>query len=336
MRLDARTWSAAAPVLLLAGPVAGCTKAVQGPPQVRVDASRPAQLSELWVDRGDVAALDLFHGPGGPDLAPPRGAPFRFLAQDTKGFSPGWDVHDTSGTRWSVKLGPESQSEVVASRVLWAMGYHQPPTYHVREWTLVGGPRPGAGERGRFRPDLPGGARRGEWSWERNPFAHTQPFRGLLVLMRVINNWDLLDRNNAVYDFTAPVDGAQRWYVVIDLGASFGRTRTLSRHSGTRNDVEDFERQGFLEGVGDDGYVDFDQLGKWHRGLFARITPADVRWICERLSRLSPAQWDDAFRAAGHDREAARRFIQRLQEKIAEGRALQDPATGERTRSQGS
>ena len=36
---------------------------------------------------------------------------------------------------WSLKLGPEAQSEVVASRLLWAIGFHQPPTY----WLMCDG-----------------------------------------------------------------------------------------------------------------------------------------------------------------------------------------------------
>jgi hypothetical protein len=315
--------------VLIAATTCACAKAMRNAPRPEADPARPAELSELWVERGDVSALDLFDGPGGAAMKPPPGAIFRFLAQDKTGFSPGWDVSDGAGTRWSVKLGPEVQSEIVASRILWAMGYHQPPTYYVGQWTLEGGPQPGPGEPGRFRPEVAGVAPGGDWSWERNPFAHAQPFRGLLVLMRVINNWDLLDGNNSVYEFARPMDGARRWYVVRDLGASFGRTRTLSIHSGTRNDVDDFERQGFLDGVGEDGYVNFDQKGKWHRGLFSRITPADVRWMCERLDRLSDQQWQDAFRAGGHERELAQRFIRRLQQKIAEGRALQDPPAGE-------
>ena len=317
---------AAVAILLAASPA--CSKALRNAPRATAPPDgATARLAELWVDPGEMGRLDLFHGAGGQELMPPRGAEFQFLAQDKTGFSPGWDVRDSRGRQWSVKLGPEAQSEVVASRVLWAMGYRQPPTYYVPEWTLRGGPQPGRGEPGRFRPEIDGARRSEEWSWEANPFAQTQPFRGLLVLMRVINNWDLLDRNNAVYDLASPADGAGRWYVVIDLGASLGRTRTLSRHSGTRNDVDDFERQGFLEGVGDDGYVEFDQLGKWHRGLFTRITPDDVRWTCERLSRLSEDQWHDAFRAAGHEREVAQRFIRKIQERIAQGLALQSRPT---------
>ena len=46
-------------------------------------------------------------------------------------------------------------------------------------------------------------------------------------MMRILNNWDLLDRNTAIYDLDTPVEGARRWYVVIDLGASLGRTKIL-------------------------------------------------------------------------------------------------------------
>jgi hypothetical protein len=47
-----------------------------------------------------------------------------------------------------------------------------------------------------------------------------------------------------------------------------------------------------------------------------------VRWIAERLARLSDKQWADAFRAGGHDRATADRFIRRIQEKIQEGLSL--------------
>ena len=311
--------------LVAAVAVASCAKAFRGTPRPTVPAAEAARLlPELWQER-DVATLDLFHGPGGVERQPRPGTAWRFVEKDTTGFSPGWDVRDAAGTEWSVKQGPEAQSEVVASRIVWALGFHQPPTYYVADWSLADGPEPGRQPAGRFRPAVAGARRAGEWSWEKNPFAGTEPFRGLLVLMRVLNNWDLLDRNNTVYEFEPPRAGVRRWFVVIDLGASFGKTHGLdSQRSGTRNDPADFEEQGFLEGVDDDGYVEFDMLGKWHRGLFGRLSPADVRWTCERLQRITPRQWDDAFRAGGYEPATATRFIAQIRRRVDAGLALPD------------
>ena len=300
----------------------GCAKLFRDAPRPTVPSDQAARLlPELWQDR-DIASLDLYHGPGGRELQPRPGQAWRFEKKDTKGFSPGWDVVDADGREWSVKQGPEAQSEVVASRILWAMGYHQPPTYYVADWSLADGPETGPQTPGRFRPDLSGGRRTGEWSWENNPFAGTRPFRGLLVLQRILNNWDLLDRNNTIYEFDTPRDGVRRWYVVIDLGASFGKAYGLgSRRSGSRNDPADFEEQGYIEDLYADGSVEFDQLGKWHRGLFGELTVDDVRWTSERLDRITPAQWNDAFRAGGYDAATAERFIAQIRRRIDAGMA---------------
>jgi len=299
----------------------GCARLPKKPRSTAAAPLTPAQIAELWVEPESIAARDLFHGPGGAALAPPAGGRFQFLRKDTKGYSWGWDVKDASGTQWSAKYGPEAHSEVVASRLVWAIGFHQPPTYFVEKWELTGGDEPGPKPPSRFRPDLPGRRRAGEWSWRENPFVGTQPYRGLLVMMRILNNWDLLDRNTAIYDLDSPVEGAPRWYVVIDLGASLGRTKIVPV-SGTRNDIEDFEQQGFIKGVNDKGFVEFDDLGRFHRELFGELTPADVRWTCERLERLTPKQWQDAFRAAGYKDDEAARFIRKIREKVAAGLAL--------------
>jgi hypothetical protein len=279
------------------------------------------KMAELWVEPPDITARDLFHGPGGPDLMPKPGSSFRFKSKDTKGYSWGWQVVDDKGMEWSVKYGPEAHSEVFASRIVWALGYHQVPTYHVTNWVLTGGPEPGPKQPSRFRPDLPGWRRSGTWSWRQNEFVGTDPYDGLLVLMRVLNNWDLLDRNAAIFELPEPLEGARRWYVAIDLGAALGRTRIVPV-SGTRSDAEDFEAQGYIKGVDDKGRVRFDDLGRWHRELFEDLTPADVRWASERLQRLTQKQWDDAFRAAAYKEDDARRFHRKIQEKIAQGLAL--------------
>ena len=322
-------------ILLLLGMTLGTGAAACGrirsspratvPPDAATDV-----LPELWRDPGDVTKLDLYNGPSADVTVPVNGASFRFVAKDTKGFSPGWDVIDAAGTKWSVKLGPEAFSEVVASRVVWALGYHQPPMYHVASWTLEGGPEPGPQPAGRFRPNLKGAHRADPWSWERNPFAGTPQFRGLLVLMRILNNWDLLDRNNAVYKFDPPREGVRRWYVVIDLGAAFGKAHGhTSLSGGTRSDIDDFEKQGFVEGVTGDGHVNFDDMGKWHRGLFARLTPNDVRWTCERLAALRDEQWRDAFRAGGYDDATTTRYVAAMRARIKSGLALSNGPAGE-------
>ena len=40
----------------------------------------------------------------------------------------------------------------------------------------------------------------GTWRWRNNPFAGTRELDGLRVMMAVINNWDLKDKNNAIRD----------------------------------------------------------------------------------------------------------------------------------------
>ena len=277
------------------------------------------ELAQFWVEPVDLASRDLFHGVGGEKLAPDPSATYTFV-KEKKGTSPGYTVRDARGLEWSVKLGPEGQSEVVVSRLLWAIGYPQPPVYYLDGWTLAGGPAPGRQSGGRFRPELESWKERGPWSWYRNPFAATQAYRGLIVFMRIVNNWDLLNRNNMIYDVADAPGGGRRLYVVRDLGASFGKTQFLP-HQGSKNVLEDFERQDFIKQV-EGGEVSFDDVGRRHRGLYENISPADVRWTCELLSRLTPAQWTDAFRAAGYSPQESERFVKKIDEKIRQGLAL--------------
>ena len=213
------------------------------------------------------------------------------------GFSPGYTVKDDKGVTWSAKMGIEAQPEVVVSRLLWAIGFRQPPVYFLESWTLAGGAEPGRKGPTRFRPHLPGWKDRGSWLWRKNPFLGTRPLRGLVVFMRIVNNWDILDRNNVLYELDSSRDGVRRHYVVKDLGSSLGRTTALW-HQGTKNDVEDFEKQGFIDSV------------------------EDVRWMCERLAKLTPKQWRDVFQTAGYDEATAGRFIRRFQAKVEAGRRL--------------
>jgi hypothetical protein len=244
------------------------------------------------------------------------------VARDTTGKSPGYDVRDGEGRLWSVKLGPEAQSEVVVSRLLWAAGYFQPATYYLPSWTLAGTSDANPQPPGRFRLEADDQMRVGHWSWSANPFVDTAQMRGLFVLMVMVNNWDLKTQQNPLYELTGGSDGPVRRYVVRDLGASLGSTRWF--FPGSKSNVDDFEGERFIQSV-HDGHVRFHYRGAWREPHLKRgVTPADVRWISERLARLTPAQWSDAFRAAGYTESETERYVLRLRQKVDEGLEVAD------------
>lgn len=288
-------------------------------------------VAQLWQDPADLESRDLFAGPGGTKFMPDPTSPFTFVKADRTGYSPGYDLTDAKGLTWSVKLGPEAQTEVVSSRILWAIGYHQVPTYYVPTWSMTGGPggHPGPG---RFRPELPDRDVVGEWSWSENPFVNTQPLRGLIVANLILNNWDWKTSNNKIYDVDTGDGAVTRQYVVRDLGASLGKTSSPKvlrmfgwrGAQGSRNDVADFEQQGFIKAV-NGNEIEFHYKGIYG-SLVKTVTPADVVWTTQLLSRLSDEQWNDAFRAAGYPPDQAARFIAKLKSKIAEGLALTNTA----------
>ena len=304
---------------------------------VRTTASDPTavDVTQLWQEPADLESRDLFAGPVVPAVTMPEpSTAFTFVKADRTGYSPGYDLRDANGVEWSVKLGKEAQTEVVSSRILWAIGYHQMPIYYVPSWTMTGGPG-GAPGPGRFRPMPPGYKVIGDWAWTENEFAHTRPFKGLVVANMILNNWDWKTSNNKIYEVTGAAGTPSRMYVVRDLGASLGKTSApaLTRWLGTRmaqgsrNDLEDFESQGFIRGVAG-GRIDFDYKGIY-KGVVDSVTPADVVWASQLLSRLSDAQWHDAFRAGGYPPDVAARYIAKLKSKIAEGLAVANANTAE-------
>ncbi|HET9194649.1 MAG TPA: hypothetical protein VFO21_17330 [Vicinamibacterales bacterium] len=278
---------------------------------------------ELWHEPGDIAAKDLFNGPWGQAFAPDPVAPYRFRRSKRGGANPGMIVVDSLNREWSVKQEAHGRTaegpiEVVLSRVLSAVGYRQPPVYFLPAFSLVDtfGPRHEPG--GRFRLNHPELKERGAWDWQSNPFVGTTPYSGLLVILIMFNSSDLKNSNNSVFDHTMADGAVERWYVVRDLGSALGST---SRIRPMRGDADQFALLPFLAGS-DGRYVRFGYTG-WHERLVRdRIMPDDVRWASGLLGRLTDAQWRDAFRAGGYDAAAARPFIQRLREKIAEGLAI--------------
>jgi hypothetical protein len=289
----------------------------------------PEKMAELWSDPGR-EPRDLFWGIGGKKYAPPPDALYKLEARDDTGFSVSYDVVSPDGVEWSAKIGPEAQTEVVVSRLLWALGYHQPPIYYLPSWKVESEEKePRLESEARFRPKLETLKRLDAyWSWADNPFSGTRPFKGLLVVLLMLNSSDLKDDNNSIYELKEPWDGAGRWFAVRDVGASLGETGKLFPR---RNWLEGFEQHGFIKSVRN-GTIEFDFNGR-HQELLSMIEPADVQWAATQMQRLTDQQWRDAFRAGNYADAIAVRYIRRIRQKIADGLALRADTT---TRSSAS
>ena len=312
-------WKSAIALIAITVFLGSCARTLHEPPQQ----SSAAVIAELWQAPTDMANRDLFYGSGGPELVPPQGT-YAFVSKKTTGKNPGYDVRDSLGRLWAVKLGEEAQTEVVVSRVLWAVGFPQPANYFVERWTMAGGDASDQ-PAGRFRAELASDQVVGEWSWYDNPFIGSRPFGGLLAINLLLNNWDLKTTNNKIYLRINSRGDRERVYVVRDVGGSLGRAHQpwflrwipfMRDRQGTKNDVDAFEAQPFIVGADKDG-IEFSYRGL-DQALAKALMPADLHWAAELLSRLSERQWQDAFRAGGYSAEHAGRYINKIREKIGQ------------------
>jgi len=289
----------------------------------------PAGTPVLWRAPEDIASRDLFLGPGGEAMRPDLSR-VTFLKVEEGGYSTKYRVRDGSGRVWVAKVGKEAQAETAAVRLVWAVGYMTEVNYLVPCLRIEGAPAPGkdvetcggggfANLRLEARPE--GFRRLDEWKWSENPFAGTKELQGLVVMMALVNNWDIKDENNKI--IYVPNDagtGGELRYVVSDLGATFGRVKwnapVLWRIRRNRNDPEDYAKDAFLEDV-KRGQVYLFYKGK-RQDLFDDIRVDEARWIAGLLTRLSPRQIEDAFRAANYTPEEVRVLAEAVRSRIDE------------------
>ena len=277
----------------------------------------------MWIEPTDLESRDLFYGPWGAEDAPDPNGVFKLVELKHAGVNLGMTVKDEKGREWSVKqaypggLDPEGPVEVVLSRLLSAIGYHQPPVYYLRAFHL----KDDFGQRvivgGRFRLKDKSLKDTGEWMWEDNPFIGTKEYQGLIVLLMMFNSTDIKNQNNSIYEHRNG-DLVEQWYVTRDVGSALGDWNALAPR---KSHPQSFEQTPYLLGV-ENGHVKFAYTG-WYKNLVRdRIAPEDVVWASELLGRLSDQQWQDAFRAGGYEPAVANRFIAKLREKIEQGKAL--------------
>ena len=304
-----------------------------------VDAQR-LHNPTLWHDPGSIAGLDLYYGQGGKEGQP--AAPFKFESEDKHGTNPKFDARDANGTKWRVKLGDEARPEVVASRLLWAMGYFVNDDYVVAS-SRVEGLRLERGEKlikdeqieeARFEKKPDKQKKVGTWRWKENPFTGTKEFNGLRVMMAVMNNWDLKDGNNSVYsDKSLDRD----IFLASDIGATFGTNGLSWTKDRSKGDVNTFQKSKFITHQSD-GVVDFGtpaapvplmavnakqfQMRRKLEWIGKDIPLADARWIGSLLRQLSHQQLVDAFRAGHFPADEIDKYVGVVEQRIQELSAL--------------
>jgi hypothetical protein len=309
--------------LVFAVVAAGCASAGSSSlkPALPADATAPAVL---WRDPGPIGSLDLFWGSGAEHRAPQ--GPFTFVEEDKSGTNPKITVKDARGATWDMKFDEEVHAEVAANRIVWALGYFVEDQYFVKEGTVTGatglsraatfiGPG-GAFKNARFRARNPDTPRTEEdWTLQSSPFARSKELSGLMILMTLVNNWDIQGpRNNKVLRATAPDGRVERRYLVADLGATFGRMGGGVVTNHTKWNLDHFRQEPFIEKVSD-GTVHLD-----HDGFdpdLDKVPLEHARWFAGLVAQLTPAQIRRAFEAAGAPPDLVEGFSAKLTEKIA-------------------
>jgi hypothetical protein len=292
----------------------------------------------IWHDPGDIKSKDLLNGPGGGKHRPQL--PLKFLKEDRHGQNSKFDVEDANGIKWKAKLGIEAQPEVVATRLLWAIGYFTNENYYVPNLEVK--ELPAHLHRGQghvISADHVDGARlqrhRGDekkeaiWNWRHNPFFGTREFNGLRVMMVLLSNWDLKDENNGI--FTDKND--QQQYLVTDVGTAFGASGKHWTEAATKNNLEEYRKARFIFKIAPD-YVDFNfprgppllhllVLPSYLRQIHLRwvgnhVPRADAKWLGSLLAQLTADQISEAFRAGGYAPDKAAAFSKVVLTRIAD------------------
>jgi hypothetical protein len=277
-------------LIVLALPAAGISQTDKDKKEKKTYTGTPV----LWNDPTDIQSRNLLLGSGGESMKPNL-SQVTFVEQKSGGYSTKYRVKDGAGNEWIAKIGKEAQTDTAANRILWALGYETEIAYLVPHLKIEG-----KGEFDNVRLEArPANVKRtGTWSWENNPFKESPQFRGLKILMVMINNWDMKDDNNQILaskdDASAPLR-----YIISDLGGTFGKTGGVISRS--RNKPSDYVKATFIEKVNGD-VIDFNYGGK-NKKLFENLTTSDARWLSQLLARLSDDQIKDAFRAANYSAE---------------------------------
>ena len=287
--------------------------------EIRDDA---AIVPVMWREPVDLESRDLFYGIGGRKGEPDPTDKFRFIGKITSGHSEKIEVEDSRNRRWTVKFGEEPRPETVASRIVWAVGYHTDQDYFVSQADIEGR---GIVRDVRFERDNDGFKKVDRWDWNKNPFVGTRELDGLKVLMALVNNFDLKTENNKIVRPSKQKPGEPEFhiYYVNDLGATLGSTGKWfggvplfgEAPAGTKGSARDFAEQDFIDRV-HNGTVTFHMKRMRAQRAIAGVKVENARWMGDLLARLSDKQLADAFRAGCYSEETIQLYVRSLRARI--------------------
>ena len=306
-------WRVSLLVLLLALPLTASAQKDKD----KKEKTKPTGTPVFWHEPTDMASRNLLLGAGGEEMKPDLSR-VTFVEEKTGGYSKKYRVKDAKGNEWIAKIGREAQPDTAANRLLWALGYETEIAYVIPKLKIEG---KGDFENVRLEARPKSVDRVGNWMWENNPFQNTPEFRGLKILMLMINNWDMKDDNNEILATRNDATGeGELRYIISDLGGSFGKTGGVFSRS--RNEPKDYVKADFIKAVKGD-VIAFNYSGK-NQKLFEGLTVADARWLSDLFKGLSDDQIKDAFRAANYKPEEVDTLTAALKARIA---ALANPAS---------
>lgn len=263
----------------------------------------------------------------GACVEPPPKPPFKITKLKNNGATPGFIGQDAAGRKFLFKLGdpafPEMgpAAEVVASRLLWALGYHVPPIYRVMiEGT--GDPR-FDGQLAAAAAFLENVQGHFEFDW----FRYRRETRGLRLACAWLDDVDRVGTNTLVV-----LENGQAKHYLIDfnscLGAWQGRPKEPWRGwrgewdagwallsvltLGLAHPEPDARQPAVSAAVGRFDAERFAPLA-WTPQVpntaFDHATPADLRWMAEKIRRLDPPRLEAIVAAARFSDPADARYL---------------------------
>jgi hypothetical protein len=140
--------------------------------------------------------------------------------------------------------------------------------------------------------------------------------------MTMLNNWDTRRRskNNLVEEIKRDDGTVEDWYMVGDLGETFGHMASLVHR--TVWNLDEFRTQRFIDRVsGDTLYLAYEGGSK----SMNRIPIEHARWFADMAKQLTEAQIRRAFEAAGATEAERDGFSARIIQKINELQAALSP-----------